>query len=130
MKLQNILRTNAMLFGFGAALLLASSAPAQEIDNPTWSEGSNSVSFSQPSPAYTAGDLGSAVTASDAAIANSLATQEALVSPATPAQSWIVLSLIICFALAALYMQVETRHRKRKRDAHRAGRLNTRTAIS
>jgi hypothetical protein len=110
--------------------LLASSAPAQEIDNPTWSEGSSSVSFSQPSPAYTAGNLGSAVNSSDAAIANSLAAQETLVAPATPAQSWIVLSLITCFALTALYMQVETRRRKRNRDAHRAGRLNTRTAIS
>jgi hypothetical protein len=135
MKFQNSIRMHAIVIGFGAALLLASSASAQEIDNPTWDGGPNTISLAQPAPAPAAGDLGSAVASSramtsDAAIAKSLATQETLVSQATSVQGWMVASLIICFALAALYVQAETRRRKRNRDARGAGRLNTRATIS
>jgi hypothetical protein len=48
MKVRNILRTLAIVIGFGAALLLASSAPAQEIVNTEFNDGPNVASFDQP----------------------------------------------------------------------------------
>jgi hypothetical protein len=135
MRFQNFIRMNAMVIGFGAAFLLASSAPAQEIDNPGWDGGPNTISLAQPAPAPAAGELGSAVAssqaiASDAGIAKSLATQETVISQPTPVQSWVVASLLICFALAALYVQSETKRRKRNRDARHGGPLNTKATMS
>jgi len=132
MKFQNMIRMHAMVIGFAAALLLASSASAQEIDNPTWDGGPNTISLAQPAPAPTAGGLGSAVASSqastsDAGIAKSLATQETVISQPTPVQSWVVASLLICFALAALYMQAETKRRKRARQG---GPLDTKATMS
>src|SRR6266700_8118341 len=57
MRLQNIFRMHAMVIGFGAVLLLASSARAQEIENTNWDEASNSVATAQPAAAPNAIEL-------------------------------------------------------------------------
>jgi len=135
MRFQNIIRTHAMVIGFAAAMLLAGTASAQEIDNPSWDGGPNTISLAPPAPAPAVNDLGSAVASSpaitsDAGIAKSLATQETVISQPTPVQSWVVASLLICFALAALYMQAETKRRKRNRDARQGGPLDTKATMS
>jgi hypothetical protein len=62
MKVQNFFRTNAVVIGFAAVLVLASSSRAQEIDNTTWADSSTVESFTQPAWAPVVTELGIAAT--------------------------------------------------------------------
>ncbi len=48
---------HTVMIGVVAAMFLASSAPAQEIENTRWDEGSNVAPVQQPAPAKAANDL-------------------------------------------------------------------------
>src|SRR5258706_2521186 len=74
MKIQNILRAQAVMIGFAAMLLLASSAPAQEITNTEWPDGNNVSAPAQAKPA--ANDLKVAA-ADNRSAADTDANQEA-----------------------------------------------------
>ena len=54
MRFQKMLRTQMIITGLGAALLLAGSARAQEITNIEFSDGPYVTAFAQPTPAVSA----------------------------------------------------------------------------
>ena len=54
MKIQNIIRMQAVVVGFAGALLLASVAPAQEIVNQEWAERPGATAPFQAEPAQAA----------------------------------------------------------------------------
>src|SRR5271154_2181426 len=101
MKIQNIIRIQVAVVAIGAAFLLASAAHAQEIDNPSFDEGPNSVPFSQPRPATASADLNAAAAGSltpvvYASVAGSpvatttepVATEAGVFSHATTVEGW------------------------------------------
>ena len=57
MKIQKIFSMHTVMIGVAAALFMASSAPAQEIENTRWDEGANVVAVQQPARATAANDL-------------------------------------------------------------------------
>jgi hypothetical protein len=122
MKLQDIFSTRAIAIGFGAALLLASSAGAQEIENKNWDDGSAAVPFTQPAPAQRADNFNVASTNPDAVQSMAMAskpeaTQETVVTTLGPVEQWLMAFLFICLALMITYASVEARRRHRNIDA-------------
>jgi hypothetical protein len=129
MKLQNIIWTQLVLVALGAALLFASSASAQEIENATFSDGPNVEALAQPTPAQptiaqnptqatlvpvqSQGTDGTTLT-------DSLAGGDTLVEDPT-AGAWLTTALLICMALIAVYALAEAKRddrgvRSRRRD--------------
>src|SRR5260370_4378114 len=104
MKLHRIFRMQAVVMGIVAALFLASSAPAQEIENTRWNEGPNVAAFEHPAPA--ANSLKTSVVnpsaSSSAVIAKPVAAQESVIAPLSPVQGVIAFSLVF-MTLTALY---------------------------
>jgi hypothetical protein len=98
MKLHKIFRMQAVGMGIVAALFLASSAPAQEIENTRWNEGPNVAAFDQPAPA--ANGLRTA-----AVIAKPVAAQESVASRLSPVEGVIAFSLVF-MTLTALYRRL------------------------
>jgi hypothetical protein len=134
MKLQNIFRMQAVVIGFAAVLLLASSAPAQEIDNTSWDDGPNVATIAQPAPALTTDGLSSTTAdshtvATAAMIAKPIVTREGVVSPWTSVEVWAMASSLVFFALIALYALVEAKRANRNLNA-RASRANSWSALS
>jgi hypothetical protein len=127
MKLQNILRMQVAVMAIGAALLLAGAARAQEIDNPTFDEGPNSVPFTQASPAPAAA-VHNAATTSPAAVAVTVATDPALknnvvLSGVASSEGRMIAAIALCLALAMALLRALNRRRS-------DDRLNDRAAIS
>ncbi len=106
MKIQKIFRMHTIMIGVAAALFLASSAPAQEIENTRWNEGPNVESVQQPAAAPAANDLKASVpnssTSNFAAIAKPIATQESMVSRLNPVEGW---AIALALGFAALLAQ-------------------------
>jgi hypothetical protein len=118
MKLHKIFRMQAVGMGIVAALFLASSAPAQEIENTRWNEGPNVAAFEQPAPAAN-GLKTSAVNPSSsnaAVIAKPVAAQESVVSPLRPVQGVIEFSLVF-MTLTALYRRAQAKRTDRNSEA-------------
>jgi hypothetical protein len=118
MKLHKIFRMQAVGMGIVAALFLASSAPAQEIENTRWNEGPNVAAFEQPAPAAN-GLKTSAVNPSSsnaAVIAKPVAAQESVVSPLRPVQGVIAFSLVF-MTLTALYRRAQAKRTDRNSEA-------------
>ena len=135
MKLQNIFRMNMMVIGFGAALLLASSARAQEIENTNWDEASNSVAAAQPPAAPNAIELNanaadSQAMSSAAGVSKTLVAQETFITHTTLVEGWMIASLLVCMALVGLYAREETKSRKLNSGARSGGQVNRRVALS
>lgn len=133
MRLRNICRMQAMVMGFGAALLLAGSAHAQEIENANWNDGPGAVAFAQPVPEQRAKDFNtSAIQAggvtSAAMMIQPVATQGSVFAKLRPVEEWAAVSILVCMGLFALYALTETRHRNRKIDT-RVDHMNSRAAL-
>jgi hypothetical protein len=129
MKIQNILRAQAMTIGFAGMLLLASAAPAQEITNTEWPDGPNVSAPAQAKPA--ANDLNVAVVntgsvADTATVAQPVAIQDASVAPA--AEGWMVAAVLAFFAMFALLLRAATRRGNRKEM--RVRQVNSWVALS
>jgi hypothetical protein len=106
MKLQDILRTHAVVIGFAASLLLAGGSRAQEIDNTVWADSSNVESFPQATSAV-AHDLNtvptSAYTASAAVITQPGVDAEGVVTDGAEREAWLIgMSLILMAPLGVL----------------------------
>jgi len=115
MKLHKIFRMPAVGVGIVAALFLASSAPAQEIENTRWNEGPNVAAFEQPAPAAN-GLKTSVVNSSTAVIAKPVAAQESVVAPLSPVQGVIAFSLVF-MTLTALYRLAQAKRTDRNSGA-------------
>jgi len=119
-KIQKIFCMHTVMIGVAAALFLASSAPAQEIENTRWDEGSNVASVQQPARAAVANDLkASALNSSasnSAAIAKPIATQESMVSRLNPVEGWAIALALGFAALLAPYRLVQTKRAKQNSE--------------
>ena len=117
MKIQKIFRMQAVVVGCVAALFLASSAPAQEIENTRWNDGPNVAPFAQPAPASEANGLkASALNSSSStavAVANPVATQASVVSRLSPVADWVIALSLIFMTLLAHYRLAQTRRANR-----------------
>jgi hypothetical protein len=134
MKIQNILRMQAIVVGLGATLFLASSTPAQEIVNTEFNNGPYVTTFDQPtSSAYTAeaSTAGDSNTVTPAvAIATPVATNEAMLSAETSAIRWLVASSLSGIALLAVYAFAEIRRANRRFPQSTSSPLQQRAAVS
>ena len=128
MKIQNMIRMQALVVGFGAALLMASAAPAQEIDNPTWDEGTNSVPFTQPAAPPVENSSNTAVAghpsgATPSKVVGRQITSEASVIPQEiPIERWTIAALVVCLALVVVYAREEKKRSDRYIARSRAAR--------
>ncbi len=121
MKIQNILRTQAIVIGFGAALLLANVAPAQEIVNTEFNDGPYVTSFPQPTVPVATTSTAPAPTlaASDAtatpviAVSTPVVIDQAVVSFGNSAERWLIASSLFGLALLAVYAVAEVRRANR-----------------
>jgi hypothetical protein len=134
MKFQETFRMQVTVMGFAAALLLAGSASAQEIENTRWDDGPNVAPFSQPAPTSAANDLNSAKAApatlnTAASVAKPIAMQESVVSQGRLAEGSVIAFLLIFVALVALYRRADARRAHRNLEA-RVGQPNRRAAHS
>jgi len=133
MKIQKIFRMQAVVIGCVAALFLASSAPAQEIENTRWNEGPNVAAFEQPAPASVANGLkASGVDSSSStavAVANPVAAQEYVVSRLSPVEGWLIVFSLIFMALLAQYKLEQTR-RANRNSAAGADQANSTVILS
>ena len=136
MKLQNILRTQVIVIGFGAVLLLANAAPAQEIDNTVWNDNNTTVvaTSAQPAAEASAEDRGSVATDSGALNLSALSTtailtREPSVPDWTPTKNWIVPSLLVSIVLVVLYGLAIARRASKNLNA-RSGQVSHRAALS
>ncbi|HKN26105.1 MAG TPA: hypothetical protein VJX72_14750 [Candidatus Acidoferrum sp.] len=136
MKIQNILRTQAIVIGFGAALLLSSPAPAQEIVNTQFDDGPYVTTFAQPSPTVTT-DVAPASTVADAstvspaiAIPTPVVTDEAVVSLENSAAYGLITSALFGLALLAVFAVGEFRRANRNLTESPSSPLRRRVALS
>jgi hypothetical protein len=133
MKIQNILRMQAVVIGFAGVLFLASSAPAQEITNTEWADAPGAtVSARAAMPA--ASEAGTVATNSNsvnasASVATPMAKQEAAVSQWPAVETWALACGIVFFTLVALYRRVAARHADENLEA-RVRQVNDRLAVS
>jgi len=118
MKFRNRIQLQALLIGFGAALLLASSTFAQEIENTRWDDGPGAVPVSQ-STAVDDSNTASAVSNDivPAAVITPSANQEA---SAFSLEQWVVpgVGLMISICFIAVYALTRTKRSYSNRDAH------------
>lgn len=114
----------ATVLGIGALLSLACAAtPAQEIDNPSFDPGANSVPMQQQNPRAmqdgrkSAAAVTPAPTSPVAAPQAPIASQEGVDSQVVPpVRRWIVALFLACFAWAVVYVRTESlRHRQLKK---------------
>jgi len=139
MKIQNILRMQVAVIAVGAALLLAGAVRAQEIDNPSFDQGKNSVPFSQKQATSAASAakavVGAAAAAKQAAVAApdngnasvattaAVATQEGVVSVAPPMEGWMAAAFFFTIVLGIFYVRTERRRRIGTVEVARASRV-------
>ena len=117
MKIQKIFCMHTVMIGVAAVLFLASSAPAQEIENTRWDEGSNVAPVGQAAPAPVANDMAATSSASSSAvIAKPPATQESLVSRLNPVEGWAIALALGFAALLAPYRLARTKRAKQNSE--------------
>ena len=119
MKIQKIFCMHTVMIGVAAALFLASSAPAQEIENTRWDEGSNVVAVQQPARATVANDLKASAlnsTASNSAAIPKPVAQESVVSRMNPIEGWAIALALGFAALLAPYRLVQTKRAKQNSE--------------
>ena len=134
MKIQNILRMQAMLIGFAGVLFLASSAPAQEITNTEWPDAPGATTTVQATAAPAVNNSNTAAVNSSSAkaaasVANPIASQEAAVSQWPAVETWAMACLLVFFTLIALYKRTAARHANSNLES-RVRQVNDRVALS
>ncbi len=134
MKIQNIIRIQAVVIGFAGALLLGSAAPAQEITNTEWPDSASATTSTQAAAAPAANDLNSAAVntgavAAAATIAKAAVSQEAAVSQWPAVGSLAIASLLVFLAMIAWYTRAAARHANRNLGT-RVRQVNDRVALS
>ena len=109
MKVQNIIRTQVAIIGFGAALFFASAAPAQEITNTEWPERPGST---EPMVAATnANAANSTAVASTPATGQPVVAQAAAVNAQSETKGDLALPLLM-FGIGGIALAVaETKRR-------------------
>jgi hypothetical protein len=129
MKIQKIFCMHTVMIGVAAALFLASSSPAQEIENTRWDEGSNVVAVQQPARAAVANDLKASAlnsgASNSAAIGKPIARQESMVSRLNPVEGWAIALALGFAALLAPYRLLHTKRTKQNSEggSARANRI-------
>lgn len=110
MKFQNMIRTQLVVVGIGAALMFAGTAKSQEIENSTFSDGPNVVAFAQPTAqdavAPNTALAGSQAVRPTAAInpsTNVISAQQASLEQQPPTDTWLLGTLLACIGAIALY---------------------------
>jgi hypothetical protein len=139
MTFQKMLRTQLIVAGFGAALVLASSAKAQEITNTEFSDGPYVAAFAQPVVAYATPASTPVMTepqameAIAAITAPVFADEETLVA-ASSVERWIVVGLLLVafivigfYCLAELNALTELKRANRNLRARTSNRMSPRT---
>ena len=123
MKIQNIFQMQVAVIAVGAALLFAGAARAQEIDNPSFDEGSNSVPFSQKADATKANSTqpapvaenraskGEANPAPNAIVSENALVQNEVVSQPPPVEFWMSIAAFFSVVMGLLYVRSERRRR-------------------
>lgn len=126
MKIQNIIRMQAMVLGVGAALLLTSSVRAQEIENTSFNDGPNMVAIEQQVPASAATSSTVAAVDSTATVSPTapMMTEEAAVSTLAPVQISLLAFLVLCIALYAAHGVVEAKRLRRNLTARTRTQLH------
>lgn len=139
MTFQKMLRTQLIVTGLGAALMLASSAKAQEITNTEFNDGPYVVAFLQPvsaqaTPASTpVMNQSQAITAMAAISAPVVPDEETLVATsalerwAVAGVLFIALGVIVFYCLAELSALAELKRANRSLRARTAPRMSPRT---
>jgi len=118
MKLQTIVRMQAITIGLGAALFLVTSAPAQEIDNTVWADDSSAASTTPAAPAITSDDLN--ITAANiqprpaSVDKSSVLANQASFSEVGPTNRWRIAFLLVCLGVVALYVRETAKRVQRK----------------
>jgi hypothetical protein len=116
MKIQNIFRMQAIVIGLGAALFLASSAPAQEIVNTSFNDGPYVATFDQPTATAAAQVTAAGATAVNAnasapavTVSEPVVSNEAVVSLENSAERWLLACSFFGLAMLAVYAFAEVR---------------------
>jgi hypothetical protein len=134
MKIRNVLRTKAIVIGFGAALLLASSAPAQEIVNTEFNDGPNVASFDQPTAKNvevgTSQDSKMAVAVPTAVISTPVASNGEIVSIEQSAERWLIAATFFGLTMLAVFAAAEVRRANRSIGARAGTSFYPRATIS
>ncbi|MGB7848464.1 MAG: hypothetical protein WBL63_22820 [Candidatus Acidiferrum sp.] len=156
MKFQSFSRTLTIAIGFGAALLFANSAPAQEIANTQFDDGPF-MAYAQPAPASDLSPVVAAqgtensqfvdgpvvaefpqpiaplvprVLSSAATIVTPNVAQEAALSMRTSTEDWMISALFVCIAWIALYALSEAKRANRNLEARTGTGINNPAALS
>jgi len=141
MKFHTILRTQWLVTGLGAALLLAAPVNAQEITNTEFNDGPYVVPFSDAVPTQDAAVAASTPVMTESQALQVVATISAPSIPAEPnlfqvsaVERWITITLLVIASLLAVFILVELsilvelkRARRSLHSAHNP-RVSTRTA--
>jgi hypothetical protein len=145
MKIQNIFRTQVAVMAVGAALLFAGAASAQEIDNPSFDEGSNSTPFSQKADATKANPTksaaadrsaenraskGEAKPAPNAIVSENAVVQDGVVSSPPPLEFWMSIAAFFTVVMGLLYVRSEKRRRLANLNEQHAVRVRRTAAHS
>jgi hypothetical protein len=118
MKIQNILRMNAVAIGFAAALFLATTpVRSQEITNAEFPEGPYATAYAQPTAELqqAAAPVTEATTpqAPAAVVSTPVVSNTQLESMVTTAGDWMLASALLGLALIGLYAIAEIRRANR-----------------
>lgn len=123
MKIQNVFRMQVAVMAVGAALLFAGAVRAQEIDNPSFDEGPNSVPFSQKADATKVNSTQSALVAENRAskgaanpapnaiVSENALVQNEVVSQPPPVEFWMPIAGFLAVLIGLLYVRSEKRRR-------------------
>jgi hypothetical protein len=134
MKIQNILRMQAVLIGFVGVLFLASSASAQEIENTVWADSPGATTAMQPAPAPAPSAANSTAVhsgsmAATATAAKPIVAQEAI-SQWPAVEIWLIAAFLVLLAMVALYRRAAAARRANRNLESRVRQVNDRVALS
>jgi hypothetical protein len=142
MRIQNIFRMQVAMVAVGAALLFAGAASAQEIDNPSFDQGSNSMPFSQKAEAMKANytspaaapenraSKGAANPAPNAVVSENAVVRGGMVAAPPPLEFWMALAAFFALLMGLLYVRSEKRRRLANLNEQHAMRVRRTAAQS
>jgi hypothetical protein len=142
MRIQNIFRMQVAVMAVGAALLFAGAASAQEIDNPSFDQGANSVPFSQKAEAAKANastpaaapenraSKGAASPLPNAVVSENTLERGGMVSAPPPLEFWMSIAAFLALVIGLLYVRSEKRRRLANLNEQHAVRVRRTAAQS
>jgi hypothetical protein len=142
MKVQDIFRMHVAVLAVGAALLFAGAASAQEIDNPTFDKGANSMPFSQKADTTKANatrsaaatenraSKGAANPAPHAIASENTVVQDEVVSEPPPLEFWMSIAAFFTVVMGMFYVSSEKRRRLASLNKQHAVRVRRAAAQS